>query len=186
MKYRIFALMLAALMLTGSAGSSSNDHTEENTKNTESTTEPYILTFTASTIDGEELTSDCFADSRLTMLNVWATYCNPCISEMPDLGELAAEYDPETFQLIGIISDVVEGDDASALEEAQDLIEQTGADYPHLLLNQELYINLVGGISAVPTTFFLNAEGELMGYLEGAMSKDNWIQIIEQLLAEME
>ena len=72
--------------------------------------EPFTppVTFEAVSADGETVTSDIFADSRLTMVNVWATYCNPCLMEMPYLGELAAEYSPEDFQIIGIISDVME------------------------------------------------------------------------------
>ena len=152
----------------------------------ESEEEPFILTFEATTIDSEEVTSDIFASSKLTMLNVWATYCNPCLSEMPDLGEIAAEYDPTIFQIYGIISDVVEGDEAEKIEEAQGLITETGANYPHILLNQSLYSNLVGGVSGVPTTFFFNQDSELLGYLVGAQSKDTWVAIIEDLLSEME
>lgn len=53
--------------------------------------EKYYLTFTAKTVDGEEMTSEILADSKLTMLNIWATYCNPCLEEMPYLGEIATE-----------------------------------------------------------------------------------------------
>ena len=96
------------------------------------------VTFEAVAADGETVTSDIFADSRLTMVNVWATYCNPCLMEMPYLGELADEYSPEDFQIVGIISDVLEGDE-DALQTALSLIDETGADtYTHLLLNESL------------------------------------------------
>ena len=38
------------------------------------------VTFDAQTLDGASLSSDLFADSRITMVNVWATYCNPCLN----------------------------------------------------------------------------------------------------------
>lgn len=202
MKFRLFSLLLAVLLLTGCAQNATEDNKDNNTAavsqtqvagnssaenaDQEPAQEPYILTFEATTIDGEELTSERFSDSKLTMLNVWATYCNPCISEMPDLGEIATEYDAADFQLIGIISDVIEGDDSDLVSEAEALITQTNANYPHLLLNQSLYSNLVGAVSAVPTTFFINQEGVLLGYVEGAKSKDIWVSIIDELLAEME
>lgn len=148
--------------------------------------EPYILNFEANTIDGEAWNSDKLADSRLTMINVWATYCNPCLSEMPDLGEIASEYDSAEFQLIGIISDVMEGDSEENISYAKQLIEETTATYPHLLLNESLYGNLVGAVSGVPTTFFVNDKSELLGYVVGAQSKDNWKELIDRLLAEME
>lgn len=158
----------------------------ESTAETEAQ-EPYILTFEATTIDGEEMTSDIFADSKLTMINVWATYCNPCLMEMPDLGEIATEYDKADFQIVGIISDVTTDAADTDITAAKDLIEDTKATtYPHLLLNQSLYYNLVGATDSVPTTFFVNQEGELLGYLVGSQSKDAWVAIIEELLSEME
>ena len=109
------------------------------------------VSFEAVNTDGETVSSDIFADSRLTMVNVWATYCNPCLVEMPYLGELASEYSSEDFQIIGIVSDVLEGDEA-ALDTALSLIEETGADYTHLLLNESLYTSMLTDVTAVPTT----------------------------------
>lgn len=203
MKIKIFALLLAGLLLTGCG----QNHTVESNVTTDTITEteaststdastetqetaseePYIVTFDAPTLDGKTITSDCFADSKLTMLNVWATYCNPCLSEMPDLAEIATAYDSADFQMIGIISDVSIYSEEDAITEATDLVTQTGATtYPHLLLNESLYQNLVGGIDSVPTTFFVNQKGELLGYMVGAQTKETWEGIINDLLAEME
>ncbi len=159
---------------------------QENTPSETPQQEPYILTFEANTIDGEVWNSDRIADSKLTMINVWATYCNPCLSEMPDLGEIASEYDAAEFQLIGVISDVMETDKESVIDEARELIGTTKADYPHLLLNESLYMNLVGAVSGVPTTFFVDQNSELLGYVTGAQSKETWVALIDQLLGEVE
>ncbi len=148
--------------------------------------ETYYVSFEANTVEGEAWNSDKLADAKMTMINVWATYCNPCLSEMPDLGELAAEYDAETFQIIGVVSDVMEGDAADNVQYARDLIAETKADYPHLLLNESLYMSFVGAVSAVPTTFFVAQDGSMLGYLTGAQSKENWKLLIDQLLSELE
>jgi len=152
----------------------------------EAEAELYVLSFEAVTTEGESVTDACFADSKLTMINLWGTYCNPCLSEMPDLGEIAASYDKADFQLMGIICDVPEGADQKDIDNAKALIEKTGANYPHLLLSESLYMNLVGGTDAVPTTFFVNSKGEVLGYVVGANSKETWVDLIEQLLAETE
>ena len=117
--------------------------------------EKYFVTFEAATTDGEAWNSDKFANSKLTMINVWATYCNPCLSEMPDLGELAAEYDSAQFQIVGVVSDVMADDSVKNIDYAKQLISETKANYPHLLLNESLYMSFVGAVSAVPTTFFV-------------------------------
>lgn len=142
------------------------------------------IEFEAKDIEGNTVTSAVFSESRLTMVNVWATYCNPCLSEMPGLGELAGEYDSDEFQLIGIISDVMEGADQETTEQAAALISQTGAAYPHLLLNESLYFGLLQNVSAVPTTFFVNEKGEILDMVVGAMKKEAWEEKVNELLEE--
>lgn len=200
MKKTLICLLLTAVLFTGCTANHSDNvppaasketlSAESNPSNPqpseEVSEEPYYLTFEASTIEGEEFTSACFENSKLTMINVWATYCGPCLNEMPDLGEIASEYEAEDFQLIGIISDVMEGDDTEKITNAAELIEETKAAYPHLLLNQSLYNNLVGAVTSVPTTFFIAQNGEVLGYIIGANSKDAWIDLIDQILTEME
>ncbi len=150
------------------------------------------VVFEGQDTEGNAVTSDIFGQSRLTMVNVWATYCNPCLSEMPELGELAGEYDAGDFQIIGVISDVpqaVKGADAEKLEKAQEeakrLIEETGADYTHLLLNASLYDALLTDVTAVPTTFFIDAQGNVLDTVVGAKNKKNWKKLIDGLLADL-
>lgn len=209
MKHKLLSvLLLCGLLITAAAGcagsQSSSADQQEQSQNAEETSDteteeaasetqigeaskelqPFTppVSFEAFTIDGEEMTSDIFSRSRLTMVNVWATYCNPCLREMPGLGELASEYETEDFQLIGIISDVMDGSDEEALENAQYLIRETGASYPHLLLNESLYYGMLVDVSAVPTTFFFNSEGTLLDTVVGSMEKEDWKEKIDEFL----
>lgn len=142
------------------------------------------IAFEAQDLEGNTVTESLFAESRLTMVNVWATYCNPCLSEMPGLGELAGEYDPDQFQIIGIVSDVQEGAQEEAVEYAEALVSQTGAEYSHLLLNQSLFMALLRDVSAVPTTFFVDENGEVLDTIVGAMDKTAWKEKIDAFLEE--
>lgn len=152
----------------------------------ESIEEKYYLSFNAKSIDGEDVTSDIFVDSKLTMINVWGTFCNPCLQEMPDLGEIAASYDKAQFQMIGIISDVTDKAKQEDIDYAKELIEETKAGYLHLLNGDSLTQNLLAAVSAVPTTFFVKQDGEVLGYTVGAMDKASWEALIDELLAEVE
>lgn len=154
---------------------------DKNGQDKEQPSSPQIV-FEAQDMEGNTVSSDILANAKITMINVWATYCNPCLSEMPGLGELAGEYDPAQFQLIGVISDVMEGGDEAQITYAASLIEQTGADYTHLLLNRSLYEGLLTGVSAVPTTFFLDENGVLLDTVIGAMDKSSWEEKINGLL----
>lgn len=138
--------------------------------------------FVCTDLEGTTVTADLFADSRLTMVNVWATYCGPCLNEMQGLGELAGEYEPEDFQLVGIVSDVMEGTDSEGLDYLSEVIQKTGADYPHLLLNESLYNAMLTEVSVVPTTFFFDENGKLLDTVIGAKEKSDWKEIIDGFL----
>lgn len=147
----------------------------------EEETEPIYITFEGTDLEGNPVSQEIFSQSQLTMVNVWATYCNPCLSEMPGLGELAAEYDGSEFQLIGIVSDVREGEDQTLVES---LVQQTGANYTHLLANDSIDQALLSGVSAVPTTFFFDQEGTYLGGVVGSAVKSKWEELIHELLEE--
>lgn len=143
-----------------------------------------LVEFEGQDINGNTVSSDIFSESKLTMVNVWATYCNPCLSEMPGLGELAVSYESDAFQIIGIVSDVMEEGDETAVDQARALIEQTGANYTHLLLNESIYYALLTNVSAVPTTFFVDETGAIMDTVVGAMEKEAWKEKIDGLLGD--
>ena len=48
-----------------------------------------IPDFTTTTITGETVTNEIFAAKKITVLNIWGTFCPPCIAEMPELGKMA-------------------------------------------------------------------------------------------------
>lgn len=151
----------------------------EETPPSEEEAEPIYITFQGTDLEGNPVSQDVFTKSRLTMVNVWATFCGPCLNEMPGLGELAAEFDPAEFQLIGVVSDVREGEDQSLVES---LVQETGADYPHLLVNDSIDQALLAGVSGVPTTFFFDGEGAYLGGVVGAGEKSDWEELIHALL----
>ncbi|MDE6456181.1 MAG: TlpA family protein disulfide reductase [Dysosmobacter sp.] len=147
----------------------------------EEETEPIYISFNGTDLEGNTVSQDVFSQSRLTMVNVWATYCNPCLNEMPGLGELAAEHEGSEFQIIGVVSDVREGEDQTLVES---LVQQTGANYTHLLANDSIDQALLSSVSAVPTTFFFDQEGAYLGSIVGSAEKSDWEELIHELLEE--
>lgn len=138
--------------------------------------------FTTTDLYGNTVTQEIFAQSDLTVVNVWATYCGPCINEMPYLGELAEEYDSSKVQIVGIPTDVY---NQEYLDYALSLVHETGADYTHLLMSEELYNWGLTEIQYVPTTFFVNSEGEILDSVVGSMSKEDWKALIDEKLASL-
>ncbi len=181
-----FTWILLAALLTGCGERNKEGNREGNGKEnrTETESEASQIVFECQDMDGNTVSASIFSESKLIMINVWATYCNPCLSEMPGLGELAGEYETEEFRIIGIISDVPEGADAAMIDNAAKLIELTGADYTHLLLNKSVYDALLTDVTAVPTTFFVNENGEVVDTVIGAMEKTAWEEKINALLED--
>ena len=146
---------------------------------------PAFADFTATDLDGNEVTEDIFADHSLTMVNVWGTYCSPCIREMPDLGALSEEYADKGVQFIGIVIDVPRIDHP-LLDTAKQIVADTGADYLHLLPSDDLAEIKLNTVTAIPTTFFVDAAGNIVSRdFVGSNSADGWRRVIDDILALM-
>lgn len=140
-------------------------------------------TFNTITHYGSEVTQDIFTEADLTMVNIWGTFCSPCIREMPDLGELADEYADKGVQIVGIVSDVT----AAWNTDVELIIQETGADYTHLMVSQSLWNSYLSNVQVVPTTVFVDSEGKQVGEVyTGSRDKEAWAAIIEEMLGLLE
>ena len=190
---KFFALLLSAVLVLSLAACGKNEGTVNVSGEGDISTsykaeeDERILSFTASDIYGNEVSSDIFKDSKITVVNIWGTFCSPCIYEMPFLGELSREYDKSEVQLLGVVSDSVDyfgEEDSNAVALAQEIAEETKADYTHIVPSMEV-LEFLYDVSAVPTTFFIDSEGRVIGEaVVGAREKDAWKEIIDNLLEE--
>ena len=145
-----------------------------------------LTSFETTDLDGNAVTQELFAGYDLTMVNIWATFCSPCIEEMPELGELKSEYQDKGVNIVGIVADVQLGD-GSIPEEgvafAKEIVAQTGANYTHLLPSASLNTLILNNVAAVPTTVFVDSKGNFVGeQYVGSRDKQEWAGIIEELL----
>ena len=124
---------------------------------------------------------------KTILLNFWATWCGPCQMEMPDLQALYEEWGENEGDLVvlGIASPAAEGslypvDDKSA-EEIGAWLEEQGYSYPVLMdTTGELFLGY--GVYSFPTTFMIDKEGNVFGYLSGSMSREIMDSIVEQTM----
>lgn len=136
-----------------------------------------IPDFTTTDMEGNEVTQDIFSEKDVTMVNIWGTFCSPCISEMPELGEIA-EAMPENQQMIGIIIDVAEeSDDTFAL--AQQILEKSGASFTQLLVSEDL-TEFLYQVTAVPNTLFVDKDGNILGNTILGASTDEYRERLEE------
>ena len=108
---------------------------------------------------------------------------------MPELGRLHADYEEKGVQVIGLVSDVTTAEGTiseSQVDLAREIVQTTGAAYIHLLPSEDLNRIVLWQIYAVPTTIFVNRQGDLVGYAYmGASDYETWAQRIEDTLALM-
>lgn len=181
-RFALFVLTLT-LLLTGCAA---KEEPVQETPVQESAV-GILSGFTATDLDGNEVTAEsALSGYDLVMVNVWGTFCGPCIKEMPDLGALSEELAERNIRVVGIVTDAIGSNgqiDATIVETAKEIVKQTGADYLHILPSEDLY-GLLYQITAVPTTFFVDENGCQVGTAyAGARDKDEWLQLVEETLA---
>lgn len=120
---------------------------------------------------------------KVVFLNFWATWCGPCRNEMPDIQKLYEEYlaqgeDAEVV-ILGIAGPGM-GQEGSS-EEIAAFMKENGYSYPVLMdVSGEMFTRY--GISAFPTTFMIDKNGNVYGYVSGQMTEDIMRSIIDQTL----
>lgn len=120
---------------------------------------------------------------KVIFLNFWATWCGPCRNEMPDIQKLYEEYSAQgedaKVVILGIAGPGI-GQEGSA-EEIADFMEENGYTYPVLMdAGGEMFTRY--GISAFPTTFMIDKDGNVYGYVPGQMTENIMRSIIDQTL----
>lgn len=146
--------------------------------------------FTTQDINGNEYTRDLFADYDLTLVNIFATWRSPCVTEMPEPEALCQQMEEQGVQAVGFVLDVrgEEGEIAQEdLERARELVERTGVTYPVLPPDTTGLNGRLTGIEAIPETFFVDRDGNVVGrtYV-GSGSLGDWLEVVEQELAALE
>ena len=183
---KISALCLAGILCLGlwacssSEDSSSSDSSGTTKQETSENGFPVNMPeFSTTDMDGNKVTNDTFADYDLTVVNFWATYCNPCIDELPELAEWKKEL-PDNVNLIGLLVDVDEkGSDQYKL--AEKIIKEAGADYQHLIATEE-FDDMISNLVGVPTTFFVDSTGKIIGEPFAGADVDAYKQTVEDYL----
>lgn len=164
--------------------------TEEELKEPVSLEKKAFMEFEAQNLEGQTVDQEVFKDKKLTMINIWGTFCGPCIKEMPDLGQLNKEYADKGFQVVGVVVDVLDQDlavDNSQLEKAKEMVETTKAEYLHIIPTKDLIEKKLIYTQVIPETIFVDSTGQQIGEpIVGSKSKTEWSGIIDEKLAEIQ
>jgi peroxiredoxin len=113
---------------------------------------------------------------KVVILDFWATWCGPCRMGIPDLNVLYSDYRGKGLEILGIAMD--EGGKAGVLKGMQKHAIMIG--YPILIGTAEVQKNY-GGIEAIPTTFILDKEGNIVAKYVGLQDKATFVKHLDKL-----
>ena len=139
-----------------------------------------VLDFETTDLDGNAVSSkEVFANNKYTMVNIWASWCGPCIKELPELEELNKEFEAKGCGIIGLLTD---GTDPTGLSDAKEIIADTGVTYMNVIDNAEI-ANMLQ-ITGVPTTIFVDENGKIVGRTIVGANPEAYKKVMEELLGE--
>lgn len=129
----------------------------------------------------ESLTDNVMLDSRqlesqVLLVTFFATWCPPCIQEIPTFIDLQKSYKDKGFSVVAFSMD--EGDPAPLYK----LIDKYGINYP-VLLADDIVTRGVGGVTGIPVTFLVNRKGEIVKKYLGYVGHDILEEEIKNMLA---
>ena len=139
--------------------------------------------------EGQPLTRDGLADTKLVAFNVWETTCPACLREMGALEELSKEYDPSEFRLIGMCADLYDANGElkeEQLAKAKELMSSAGVTFPNLIPDQGFQDFFRTTIAGFPTTFFVDSEGQIVSVTAGARELKEWEEYTDAELQKLE
>ena len=121
--------------------------------------------FDTTDLNGVPVSSEAlFSRNEVTMVNIWATWCGYCVSELPDLARIHNELQAMGCGIVGILTD---GQDPQDLADAKRYVEGAGVTYP--VINMPTDGDEIFDLEALPITYFVDRNGTMVGVpVEGA------------------
>lgn len=135
--------------------------------------------FSAKTVSGEDISSDVFKESKLTVVNVWVSWCGPCVQEIPELQKLYESMKDKDVNVIGLAQDA--GTDLDAVKE---IIDKNKVTYQNIV-PEGATEDFVMSIMAFPTTFFVDSDRNIVGVIQGNRNLEAFTAAVEGVLEKL-
>jgi thiol-disulfide isomerase/thioredoxin len=131
--------------------------------------------FSRTTLSKKKITLASYR-GKVVLLNFWATWCNPCLTETPTFVEWQKAYGPDKFQVIGVSMD----DDAGPVSAT---VSRLKINYP-VLIGDENLGEAYGGILGLPVTFLIDRKGIIQARYQGVADLAQLKHDVEGLLKD--
>jgi thiol-disulfide isomerase/thioredoxin len=122
---------------------------------------------------GKKIDSTMFAGKSL-LVTFFASWCPPCIQEIPTLIKLQKEYGAKQFSVIGLSVD-------SEKQVVRDLVSERSINYPVMMADNAITVSF-GGVYGVPTSFLVNNKGTVVKRYTGYVPQAVLMRDLEQII----
>jgi thiol-disulfide isomerase/thioredoxin len=104
---------------------------------------------------------------KFILLNFWATWCVPCVRELPSLSRLNAQLSDKNFQVVLV------SQDRAGFKQTDTFIEKLKIDIPQAFIDNKLKYSHAMDINSIPTTILIGTDGVEIGRLVGSIEWDH-------------
>lgn len=160
------------------ADQSKADPSKTDTVDTQSASSEKFTEFKAKTVSGDELTNDVFKSSKLTVVNVWGSWCGPCVAEIPELQKFYESMKDQGVNVIGVAQDA-----DTDLDAVKEVIEKNKVTYPNLIPEGKLK-DFVMTLQAFPTTLLVDSEGNVVAKDLGGKDMAGFTKMVNDQLTK--
>ena len=185
---KIFAFMLCSVMLfCAGCGDGEKKDTDRKTENdtqirsdevdsqeASSDDRVQIDNFEMTLLDGTKTSFEEYKGKKI-LLNFWATWCGPCVGEMPAFQKLSEEY-PDELVILAVNC----SEDKDTI---QKFIDNNGYTFPIVLDTDGAIQTMFGGIYSIPVTFLIDEEGYIVASHVGAVDADTMYETYKSELS---
>ena len=139
------------------------------------------ITFSTQTLEGKKITSQCFGDYDVTLINFWGTYALENCNEQADLQAVYDHYKKQGN--VQVINAVIDTPAAEAEKLALELKKEAGGKFTSIMLDELLANWVTTNLEGVPTTILVDSEGKIVSdQIKGAKGADFYIKAIDKYL----